>query len=103
MLFNIPIRCRETSLYGDSTVLLFLIVTMVVEAFVPSVNQSIETGIDEGPLNDLFLNFGHRFQNGDLPGASSTVRRDENHLVRDPSYREGVPKHSIRNAISNRV
>ncbi|GBL83829.1 hypothetical protein AVEN_132706-1 [Araneus ventricosus] len=37
---------------------------MVVEAFVPSVNQSVETGIEEirvqvaEPLNDGFLNFG---------------------------------------------
>ncbi|GBL72479.1 hypothetical protein AVEN_115394-1 [Araneus ventricosus] len=41
---------------------------MVVEAFVPSVNQSIETGIEEirvqiaEPLNDGFLNFGIGFE-----------------------------------------
>ncbi|GBM91199.1 hypothetical protein AVEN_184535-1 [Araneus ventricosus] len=37
---------------------------MVVDTFVPSVNQSIETGIEESrvqieePLNDGFMNFG---------------------------------------------
>ncbi|GBN14458.1 hypothetical protein AVEN_170066-1 [Araneus ventricosus] len=37
---------------------------MVVEAFVPSVNQSIETGVEEirlqvaEPINEGFLNFG---------------------------------------------
>ncbi|GBN15598.1 hypothetical protein AVEN_24261-1 [Araneus ventricosus] len=41
---------------------------MVVESFVPSVNQSIETGIKEirfqvtEPVNDSFLNFGIGFE-----------------------------------------
>ncbi|GBN33566.1 hypothetical protein AVEN_218046-1 [Araneus ventricosus] len=41
---------------------------MVVEAFVPSVHQSIETGLNEiriqvsEPLNDGFLNFGIGFE-----------------------------------------
>ncbi|GBN94332.1 hypothetical protein AVEN_47723-1 [Araneus ventricosus] len=44
-------------------ILLFHIVTMVVEAFVPSVNQSMETGIEEirvqvaEPLNEGVLHF----------------------------------------------
>ncbi|GBM74645.1 hypothetical protein AVEN_54854-1 [Araneus ventricosus] len=61
---------------------------MVIEAFVSSVNQFIETGIEEtrfqvtSPFDDGFLNFG------DLQHAYSMVRRDKSNLVRDPGYRE---------------
>ncbi|GBN22549.1 hypothetical protein AVEN_268179-1 [Araneus ventricosus] len=45
-------------------ILIFHIVTMVIEAFVPSVNQYIETGMEgirfevAEPFNDGFLSFG---------------------------------------------
>ncbi|GBM23589.1 hypothetical protein AVEN_196661-1 [Araneus ventricosus] len=65
---------------------------MVAEASVPWVNQSIETGIDEirvqiaETLNDGFLNFGIVSEM-----VTCQVRRYENHSVRDPGCREGVP------------
>ncbi|GBM40760.1 hypothetical protein AVEN_157904-1 [Araneus ventricosus] len=61
------------------------LVTMVVEAFVSSVNQAIETGIEEirvqdtEPLNDGFLNIGI---------SSEMAILNENHLVRDPGFGE---------------
>ncbi|GBL92436.1 hypothetical protein AVEN_174719-1 [Araneus ventricosus] len=66
---------------------------MVVEEFVSSIKQSIQTGIEEFRvqveelLNDDFLNFGLESE----MATSSTVQRDKRHLVRDMDCREGVP------------
>ncbi|GBM49987.1 hypothetical protein AVEN_210096-1 [Araneus ventricosus] len=55
---------RYTEVEKNWYILIFHLVTMVVEAFLPSVNQSIEIGVEEirvqvaEPLNDDFLNFG---------------------------------------------
>ncbi|GBM45902.1 hypothetical protein AVEN_211968-1 [Araneus ventricosus] len=67
-----------------------------IEALGPSVHKFIETDIEEirvevaEPLNDCFLDISICSKMATVPGASSTVRRDENHLVRDPGCREGV-------------
>ncbi|GBN81243.1 hypothetical protein AVEN_256012-1 [Araneus ventricosus] len=47
------------------------------------------------------LNFGIGSETADLPGATSTIRRDENHLVRDPGSRDDVPLNSFGNAVRN--
>ncbi|GBN97844.1 hypothetical protein AVEN_161273-1 [Araneus ventricosus] len=98
---------KEIDKGRKALVSLFDIISMVL--VVPSVSQSIESGIEEirvyirGATYWRLREPWHRFRNGDLPGASSTVRRDENHLVLDPGCRECVPKHSIGNATSNHV
>ncbi|GBN90049.1 hypothetical protein AVEN_78394-1 [Araneus ventricosus] len=62
---------------------------MVVEAFVQSVNQSIETGIEEisvhvtETLHNSFLNFGIDSEMMTCQELLPMVRRDENHLVRE--------------------
>lgn len=54
-----------------------------------------------GATSKRLAELRHRFRNADLPGASSTVQRDENHLVRGPGCREGVPITPIGNAVPN--
>lgn len=81
--------------------LLFNITSISINAFLSSVNQSIDTGVKQNKDDDRWATIRcrpelqHCFGNGVLPSASSKARRDGNHLVGDPGLREDIPRRSI--------